>query len=73
MNKYNIGDKVQLVTEENPREVGIVVNYWFDNDMRCFDYHVAFFGENFPEGKPKEVPYILRYLETSLDVFDAHL
>ena len=66
-NKFNIGDKVLLLpAEDNKPECGIVVHYWYDEEMNCFDYYVAFFGDTFLEGKPDKIPYVLRYLESSL-------
>ncbi|MBV1689678.1 hypothetical protein KRR38_18810 [Novosphingobium sp. G106] len=48
--------------DEHPTsEFGIVVHCWFDDEMGMFDCYIAFFGQVFPEGKPAEMPYILRY------------
>ena len=69
--KFCIGDRVKLVHAdfENPQtaddiEVGVVVWVWWD-EIGFFDYYVAFFGSEFPDGKP-EKPYILRYGEATL-------
>jgi len=70
-NKFSVGDRVQLLLSEgSKKEKGIVVHYWYDDEMDCFDYYVAFFGTAFPEGKPDRIPYVLRYLETSLEKAD---
>lgn len=36
-----------------------------------FDCYVAFFGDEFPNGKPSEKPYVLRYAVTSLTALSA--
>lgn len=71
--KFKIGDYVLLETMRTTgsrtrlsREVGVVVCRWFDKDLRGNDYYVAFFGSRKPKAKPKEIPYVLRYAETSL-------
>ena len=50
-------------------EVGIIVHGWFNPTLECNEYHVAFYGYDFPEGQPAEPPYILRYLGISLSEF----
>ena len=65
--KLKPGIKVRLVSTG---EVGVVVHTWKDEIMDSIDCHVAFYGNNFPQGKPKEPPYVLRYLESSLEVID---
>jgi hypothetical protein len=47
-------------------EFGVVVHCWFDDEIQAFDCYVAFFGSGFPETKPTEKPYVLRYAATSL-------
>jgi len=59
------GTKVKLI---NTGEVGVIVHTWFDNQMDATDCHVAFYGEEFPSGKPSEKPYVLRYFSSSLEV-----
>jgi hypothetical protein len=49
-------------------EFGVVVHCWLDEEIGMFDCYVAFFGGSFPEGKPEEKPYVLRYGATSLAV-----
>lgn len=51
-------------------EVGIVVSCWFEEEIQAKDCYIAFFGENFPVGKPPTKPYIFRYAATSLTVVD---
>jgi hypothetical protein len=57
----------QRVKHRDTGEVGIVVHAWKDADG-TIDAYVAFFGEEFPEGAPAEKPYVLRYLESTLEV-----
>jgi hypothetical protein len=47
-------------------EFGVVVHCWMDDQIGVFDCYVAFFGEDFPSGRPVEEPYILRYAAMSL-------
>lgn len=47
-------------------EFGVVVCCWFDNEIGVYDCYMAFFGANFPDGKPAEVPYVLCYSAVSL-------
>ncbi len=47
-------------------EYGVVVHCWDDAEICGYDCYVAFFGEAFPEGKPAEKPYVLRYAAVSL-------
>ena len=58
-----VGTRVRLSTGE----VGIVIHTWTDAEMECDDCYVAFFGDSFPVGKPDCIPYVLRYLATSLE------
>ena len=51
-------------------EVGVVVHAWLHDELGEIDVYVAFFGSNFPVGEPLDPPYVLRYLESSLDVVD---
>lgn len=54
--------------DEPTPEFGIVVHCWLDDELGGFDCYVAFFGPEFPDGKPPEKPYVLRYAATSLTV-----
>ncbi len=70
------GTRVRLdsfVNDDNETtpESGVVVHSWFDQEIGGFDCYVAFFGREFPQGKPSEKPYILRYAATSLTVLPA--
>jgi hypothetical protein len=64
------GTKVQLGADENGDvERGLVVSCWLE-PSGFFDCYVAFSGKEFPEGKPAEVPYVLRYAAVSLKIID---
>ena len=54
--------------DERTSEYGLVVHCWLDDAIGMFDCYVAFFGDGFPDGKPSEKPYILRYAATLLSV-----
>jgi hypothetical protein len=56
---------------EPTAEFGVVVHCWLDDEIGGFDCYVAFFGSEFPDGKPSGKPYILRYAATSLTVLSA--
>jgi hypothetical protein len=58
----HIGQKVRLTSTG---EVSVIVWLW-KNEQGDTDRHVAFFGKEFPNGSPKDKPYILRYYESSL-------
>ena len=47
-------------------EYGVVVHCWLNDDIGMFDCYIAFFGSDFPEGKPAEQPYVLRYAAMGL-------
>jgi hypothetical protein len=52
-------------------EFGVVVHCWFARDIQGYDCYVAFFGDEMPTtGKPKCIPYVLRYAATSLTIVD---
>ena len=71
MNKFNIGDKALLnipKDEDGYREVGIVLHHWFDDDFKHYEYEIAFYRDDFPVGKPKCFPNILRYAECHLEI-----
>jgi len=71
-NKFSVGDKVETVStvaseiEKEIVEKGIVVHWWWDNELEIYDYYIVFFGESFPTGKPNTRPYLLRYSENAL-------
>lgn len=49
-------------------EAGIVIHIWYNNFLECNECYVAFFGNSFPkEGEKCDPPYILKYLEGSLE------
>lgn len=57
---------------EGGPEYGVVVHCWSEEDIGGrWDCHVAFFGSEFPKGRPPEKPYVLRYAATSLVVLDG--
>jgi len=73
--KIQVGSKVQLVSnaddpEERTVEVGIVIHICLSDNGQDDDAYVAFFGPRFPEGKPEETPYILRYYVDSLQLIE---
>ena len=62
-----VGTRVRL---KGTREAGVVIHHWHDKELDCFDYYIAFFGKRFTKGKPARIPYVLRYLGSSLDIVD---
>lgn len=67
--KFAPGTRVRLISTG---EVGIVICGWADEVMET-DYYVAFFGGNFPSGKPVRKPYVLRYAGMSLELCEETL
>ena len=65
--KLTIGTKVRL---RSTGEVGIVIYAWYEEEIAGEDCYIAFFGEEFPKGKPLEKPYVLRYAPESLEVIE---
>lgn len=53
------------------REYGyIIYGYWLE-ELECYDYYVAFVGyRGFPNKAPTK-PYVLRYLDSSLHVYES--
>lgn len=43
------------------------ISTWIDPETGAEDAYVAFFGHDFPVGKPAEVLYVLRYFTGSLE------
>ena len=66
-NRLQIGQKVW---HRSTHEVGVVVWLWKSNEYGDVDAYVEFFGKQFPVGVPSEVPYVLRYYESTLEAFD---
>jgi hypothetical protein len=71
--KFKIGEYVLFSTMRTTgsktrlsKEIGVIVCRWFDKELDGNDYYIAFFGSRKPKGKPKKIPYVLRYAETSL-------
>ena len=71
--KFKVGDRVVFSPNKNDEEdccpvteCGIIVHVW-DDKYGQQDCYVAFFGKKFPDGEPKEKPYILRYYSSSLN------
>jgi|EndMetStandDraft_6_1072998.scaffolds.fasta_scaffold1245985_1 hypothetical protein len=54
--------------QDDGPEYGVVVHCWLDSELNAYDCYVAFLGNQHPQGKPAEKPYILRYFTTSLTV-----
>lgn len=64
---YQSGSKVKLVSTG---EVGVVIHSWKNPQLNTVDYHVAFYGTQFPVDEPENPPYVLRYSEASLKAID---
>ena len=62
--KFKPGTRVKHL---DTGECGVVVSTWLEEELDIEDCYVAFFGESFPIGKPKEIPYVLRYSVVSLE------
>jgi hypothetical protein len=60
---FKPGDRVALVSTG---ERGIVIHTWHAEEIGGEDCYVAFFGKAFPKGKPRRIPYVLRYAASSL-------
>jgi hypothetical protein len=56
--------------QEGGPEFGVVVHCWMNEEAGGYDCYVAFFGNEFPSGSPRHVPYVLRYAASSLDVVE---
>ena len=65
---FPIGSRVRHKTTG---ECGVVVHSWYDSSLMANDYYIAFFGKKYPDGKPERVPYVLRYLDSSLEAVDV--
>lgn len=69
-----VGSKVRRrftsESDEDMTEVGVVVHLWMDPETELQDAWIAFFGEEFPKGKPAEKPVILRYFASGLEVIE---
>ena len=65
---YPVGARVHISGEgRGAPEYGRVVESWWNKKMGCFDYYIAFFGPKPPSMIiPPPKPYVLRYLESSL-------
>ena len=61
---FSVGQRVR---HGGTGEVGVLIHLWFDPDMGCDDAYVAFLGDVFPQGKPNQRPYVLRYATSSLE------
>ena len=59
---YKVGDKVMLTSTE---EKGVVVSCWV-NELGGEEAYIAFFGNEFPTGKPEDKPYVLHYATGAL-------
>ena len=59
------GDTVRHISTG---EIGRIVSTWDDDGET--DCYVAFFGTSYPDGKPTEKPYVLRYASSSLERFE---
>ena len=54
--------------QDDGAEFGVVVHCWMSDEIGGYDCYVAFFGNEFPNGRPKQKPYVLRYAASSLIV-----
>ena len=61
--EYPVGSWVKL---RFTNEKGIVLSSWYNEEMGCVDYYVGFTCGD-PSTEPPFKPYVLRYLETSLE------
>lgn len=73
--EIQVGSRVRLRTTSDPGEpesveVGIVVHIYYNEEVQTRDAYIAFFGDSFPEGKPTEKPYVLRYFVSSLELIE---
>lgn len=66
--RHDPGTRVRLIdSEDGTVEYGIVSWTWWDEQMRCWDCYISFFGTEKPEeNKPQTKPYVLRYFAASL-------
>jgi len=46
---------------------GIVIHCWRDEETSAFESYVAFFGDELPQGKPLDEPYIVQHKTTALE------
>ena len=69
---FQVGSKVKRTFENDDglpeAEVGIIVHIWRDTETGLDDAYVAFFGEDFPDGRPATKPYLLRYFLSGLEL-----
>ena len=62
--KFNTGQKVKLISTG---EVGVIICSWLNDDLDCSEYYIAFIGTKFTSNMPENPPYVLKYLESSLE------
>lgn len=65
--KIEVGTKVK---HSHTKECGIVVHSWYDKEYNWYDNYVLFFGKEFPEKSLKKDTYVLRYLNSSLEIVE---
>lgn len=69
--KFQIGDKVRLLHDDEPTEYGVVLATSYNKEILENDCLVAFLGLEKPveysDEKPKVFPYILNFCELSLE------
>ena len=63
---FHLGQKVR---HRGTGEVGVIVALWTDVNGDT-DTYVAFFGTEFPIGQPNQIPYVLRYFSTTLEIVE---
>ena len=64
-------EKGTHVRHPDTGEVGIVVHSWHNDEIDAEDNYIVFFGTEFPNGAPSQVPYVLRYATPGLEVLAA--
>ena len=69
-----VGDRVKRSYENDDggvtTEVGVVVHIWQDPETDLEDAYIAFFGSEFPDGKPTERPVLFRYFVGTLELIE---
>ncbi len=68
--RVRLDSLVNDASEPTP-EFGVVVHCWLSDALGMYDCYVAFFGSDFPSGKPDDKPYVLRYAAATLVVLDS--
>ncbi len=59
-----LGQRVRLSTTG---ELGVVVWLWHNEQINAQEAYVAFVGSHWPTAAPSDIPYVLRYMASSLE------